>query len=257
MSLAPESPAPVAARPSRSRCLVAGALLAAATLAAGVTMAGAAGATETVWDRVAACESGGNWSINTGNGYYGGLQFSAATWDDFGGQTYAPRADLAAKVEQIDIAKRVLTVQGPGAWPTCGARAGLTVQNGLAVPTFVKFGSGTATGTLRHPRPLPPVARTGGPGASSVAGVIPLAVDGILGPQTSKGIEIWVGAPVDGSIGASDARLLQGELGVAQDGIIGPITTTALQRLVGAAQTGSWDSATTRALQTYLNRVLG
>jgi hypothetical protein len=232
-------------------------MLAAASLAGGIAMAGAAGATETVWDRVAACESGGNWSINTGNGYYGGLQFSAGTWDDFGGQTYAPRADLAAKVEQIDIAKRVLTVQGPGAWPTCGARAGLTVENGLAVPTFVRLGTGTATGTLRHPRALPSVAGTGGPRASSTAGVIPLAVDGILGPQTTKGIEIWVGAPLDGSLSTSDARLLQGKLGVAQDGIIGPITTTALQRRVVAAQAGWWDSATVRALQTYLNGVLG
>jgi hypothetical protein len=67
------------------------------------------------------CESGGNWSINTGNGYYGGLQFSAGTWAGFGGTEYAPRADLASKSQQIAIAERVLAVQGPGAWPTCGA----------------------------------------------------------------------------------------------------------------------------------------
>ncbi|WP_305852279.1 transglycosylase family protein [Blastococcus sp. PRF04-17] len=72
------------------------------------------------WDAVAMCESGGNWSINTGNGYYGGLQFSQSTWDAFGGQTYAPRADLATKSEQITVAERVLVGQGPGAWPTCG-----------------------------------------------------------------------------------------------------------------------------------------
>jgi hypothetical protein len=73
------------------------------------------------WDAVAACESGGNWSINTGNGYYGGLQFSPSTWDAFGGSAYAPRADLAAKSQQIAVAERVLAEQGPGAWPTCGA----------------------------------------------------------------------------------------------------------------------------------------
>jgi hypothetical protein len=72
------------------------------------------------WDAVAMCESGGNWSINTGNGYYGGLQFSSSTWMAFGGGTYAPRADLAAKAEQIAIAENVLAAQGPGAWPVCG-----------------------------------------------------------------------------------------------------------------------------------------
>ena len=72
------------------------------------------------WDAVALCESGGNWSINTGNGYYGGLQFGQPTWEDFGGLAYAPRADLATKHEQIAVAEKVLAVQGPGAWPTCG-----------------------------------------------------------------------------------------------------------------------------------------
>jgi multidrug efflux pump subunit AcrA (membrane-fusion protein) len=72
------------------------------------------------WDAVAECESGGNWSINTGNGYYGGLQFSSSTWLAFGGGVYAPRADLAAKAQQIAIAEKVLAEQGRGAWPICG-----------------------------------------------------------------------------------------------------------------------------------------
>ena len=72
------------------------------------------------WDAVATCESGGNWSINTGNGYYGGLQFSSSTWSGFGGAEFASRADLATREEQIAVAERVLAVQGPGAWPTCG-----------------------------------------------------------------------------------------------------------------------------------------
>jgi hypothetical protein len=73
------------------------------------------------WTQVAMCESSGNWSINTGNGYYGGLQFSPSTWAEFGGLVYAPRADLATRSQQIAIAEKVLLVQGPGAWPTCGA----------------------------------------------------------------------------------------------------------------------------------------
>ncbi|MFF6641327.1 transglycosylase family protein [Streptomyces althioticus] len=78
------------------------------------------------WEKVAACESTGNWDINTGNGYYGGLQFSQSTWEAFGGTRYAPRADLATKDQQIAIAEKVLDGQGPGAWPTCSVRAGLT-----------------------------------------------------------------------------------------------------------------------------------
>ncbi|MEV7862709.1 transglycosylase family protein [Streptomyces hirsutus] len=78
------------------------------------------------WDKVAACESSDNWDINTGNGYYGGLQFTQSTWEAFGGTRYAPRADLATKDQQIAIAEKVLDGQGPGAWPVCSQRAGLT-----------------------------------------------------------------------------------------------------------------------------------
>lgn len=85
----------------------------------------ASAASQSTWDKVAKCESSGNWSINTGNGYYGGLQFSQSTWAGFGGTRYAARADLATKAQQITVAEKVLTVQGPGAWPVCGARAGL------------------------------------------------------------------------------------------------------------------------------------
>lgn len=78
------------------------------------------------WNKVAACESTDNWSINTGNGYYGGLQFTQSTWEAYGGQVYAPRADQATKDQQIAIAEKVLKGQGPGAWPVCSVRAGLT-----------------------------------------------------------------------------------------------------------------------------------
>src|SRR5436309_12877986 len=76
-------------------------------------------ATETQWDNVAKCESGGNWHINTGNGYYGGLQFAQHTWLSFGGTHFAPRADLATKAQQITTAEHVLARQGWGAWPVC------------------------------------------------------------------------------------------------------------------------------------------
>lgn len=85
---------------------------------------GSTQATDAQWDRVAACESSGNWSANTGNGYKGGLQFSDSTWRAHGGNAYAPSADKASREEQIAIAKKVQREQGSRAWPSCGSRLG-------------------------------------------------------------------------------------------------------------------------------------
>lgn len=82
---------------------------------------GASAASVSTWDAVAQCESGGNWSINTGNGYYGGLQFSQSSWAAAGGTQYAARADLASKSQQITVAEKLLDMQGPGAWSCAGA----------------------------------------------------------------------------------------------------------------------------------------
>jgi resuscitation-promoting factor RpfA len=76
------------------------------------------------WDAVAQCESSGNWHINTGNGFYGGLQFTRSTWKGYGGGKYASTADKASRSEQIAIAEKVLDGQGIGAWPVCGKKAG-------------------------------------------------------------------------------------------------------------------------------------
>ncbi|MGV9348970.1 transglycosylase family protein [Streptomyces spiralis] len=93
-----------------------------------------------VWDRIAQCESGGNWHINTGNGYYGGLQFAAGTWRAYGGTAYAPTADQASRAQQIAVATRVQQAQGWGAWPVCSARAGASGSAPDAGPA----GSGSA-----------------------------------------------------------------------------------------------------------------
>ncbi|HEX3287623.1 MAG TPA: transglycosylase family protein [Mycobacterium sp.] len=97
----------------------------------GLALAGHAGAaTDSEWDKVARCESGGNWAINTGNGYQGGLQFSPSTWRSHGGGEYAPSAQMATKDEQIAVAERVLASQGRGAWPVCGTGlSGATPRN--------------------------------------------------------------------------------------------------------------------------------
>ncbi|MEY9936805.1 transglycosylase family protein [Streptacidiphilus sp. MAP5-3] len=99
-------------------------------------------ASTSTWDAVAQCESTGNWSINTGNGYFGGLQFSQSTWDAYGGQQYASSADQASKDQQIAVAEKVLADQGPGAWPVCGPQAGLT-QGGPA-PVISTSGSSSS-----------------------------------------------------------------------------------------------------------------
>ena len=102
----------------------------------GLALAGQAGAaSDHEWDQVARCESGGNWAINTGNGYQGGLQFSPSTWSGHGGGEYAPAANMASKDEQIAIAERVLASQGRGAWPVCGTGlSGSTPRNAVTKP---------------------------------------------------------------------------------------------------------------------------
>ncbi|BAJ31534.1 MULTISPECIES: transglycosylase family protein [Kitasatospora] len=111
---------------NRVRAAVVGGALLAAPVAGLVTANTASAADVSTWDKVAQCESTGNWSINTGNGFYGGLQFTSSTWAAFGGTAYAPQANQATKAQQIAVAEKVLASQGPGAWPVCSVQAGLT-----------------------------------------------------------------------------------------------------------------------------------
>ncbi len=99
------------------------------------------------WDRVAECETGGAWSQNSGNGYYGGLQLSQDVWERYGGTEYAPSADQASRSQQIRVAERLHADQGIAAWPTCALLAGM--GNGPA-PTDGGTGS-TGDGTSEQP----------------------------------------------------------------------------------------------------------
>jgi nucleoid-associated protein YgaU len=112
----------------------------AAPVAGLVTATSASAASTSTWEAVAQCESTGNWSINTGNGYYGGLQFSASTWAAYGGTAYASSADQATEGQQIAVAEKVLASQGPGAWPVCGPQAGLS-QGGAAASVDTSSGT--------------------------------------------------------------------------------------------------------------------
>ncbi|MFH9726741.1 transglycosylase family protein [Streptomyces sp. NPDC017254] len=121
-------------RPSKATQVVTLVGVTGVAVAAPLMTAGtASAATVSEWDTVAACESGGNWSINTGNGYYGGLQFSASTWAAYGGTAYASTANQASKSQQIAIAEKVLAGQGKGAWPSCGVGlSGASYDGGAA-----------------------------------------------------------------------------------------------------------------------------
>ena len=115
---------------SRTRTIVGG--LAFAGIAAtgvGLAAAPANAASGSTWDALAQCESGGNWAINTGNGYYGGLQFNLGTWQANGG---AGNPASASRSAQIAVAERVLASQGWGAWPACSAQLGLSGTSGAA-----------------------------------------------------------------------------------------------------------------------------
>ncbi|AIV39248.1 MULTISPECIES: transglycosylase family protein [unclassified Curtobacterium] len=115
---------------SRTRTIVGG--LAFAGIAAtgvGLAAAPANAASGSTWDALAQCESGGNWAINTGNGYYGGLQFNLGTWQANGG---AGNPASASREAQIAVAERVLASQGWGAWPACSAKLGLSGTTGAA-----------------------------------------------------------------------------------------------------------------------------
>ncbi|GAA1488690.1 transglycosylase family protein [Brachybacterium sacelli] len=211
-----------------------------AVVAAGLSVAGAgvAGA-DSVWDRVAQCESGGNWSINTGNGYYGGLQFSSGTWGAFGGGEFASNAHQATKAEQIAVAQRTLEQQGPGAWPNCGPSAGLTKANGGA-DADARPGGGSGGGSSNS-------------GESSGD----LVVDGKFGPKTTAALESWVGVTPNGSLSTNDIKALQKKIGAEPDGKIGSETTAKLREAIGHSSNGVWDFrtsySTVKALQQYLN----
>ncbi|MEU9991956.1 transglycosylase family protein [Streptomyces sp. NPDC048045] len=126
-------------RPSKATRVIALAGVTGAVVAAPLMAAGnASAATASEWDAVAQCEAGGNWSINTGNGYYGGLQFSASTWAAYGGTAYAAQANQATKAQQIAVAEKVLAAQGKGAWPVCGTGLSSTPYGGSAPTTESK-----------------------------------------------------------------------------------------------------------------------
>ncbi|MDY6871246.1 MAG: transglycosylase family protein [Actinomycetota bacterium] len=175
----------------------------------GIALAGHAGAaTDSEWDQVAACESSGNWAINTGNGYHGGLQFSPSTWSRHGGGEFAPAAYMATKEEQIAVAERVLARQGKGAWPSCGGPlSGATPRNVVDQP----IDPAPLNGILPPPPPIDPFAPPPPPPAPIDALAAPAPVPPPAAPLDAPllppaDVPLPPAPPVDGAVAAVAAN---------------------------------------------------
>jgi resuscitation-promoting factor RpfA len=163
--------------PARAIGLATAPLVAVVPVVASASLA--RGATMNTWDRLANCESSGRWHINTGNGFYGGVQFNDATWDAYRHGQFASRADLATKTEQVIVAERLLDARGWAPWPACSARLGLgsaaakgspftadqhfenagassgsTSSGATATSSSLRAGSPTRIGPGKHRRPV-------------------------------------------------------------------------------------------------------
>ncbi|MET0189888.1 LysM repeat protein [Pseudonocardia sediminis] len=145
-----------------ARTAVAGAVVGAPLV---TLMPAANAATDSTWDKLAHCESTGNWAANTGNGFSGGLQFTKSTWKAFGGAKYAPVAHQATRAEQIAVAENVLAEQGWNAWPSCSKKVG---ASGKSTPRTVESDSGTNAPQRQRLSAPAPAAAPAAPGAAYV-----------------------------------------------------------------------------------------
>ncbi|MFF3067897.1 transglycosylase family protein [Kitasatospora sp. NPDC057936] len=177
-----------------------------------LTSGTASAASVATWDKVAQCESSGDWSINTGNGFYGGLQFTSSTWAAFGGTSYAPQANQATKDQQIAVAEKVLASQGPGAWPVCSVQAGLTA-GGAPAAVDTSAAASTAKAAPAAPaapavKPAPkPAAKPAAPAQDQAQA--PAAADSAKGTWAQKRQDWTQGGTTQA--GASDYTVVAGD----------------------------------------------
>lgn len=158
------------------------------------------------WDALAQCESGGNWSINTGNGFYGGLQFTQQSWNGVG-MSGSPAT--ATRAQQIEAGERLLAIQGWGAWPACSAKLGLYGKTGAA-PTYTEPTTTVAaqsqtqqtyTAPAAQVAPAAPAAQAApaaveAPAAAPAAPVAPAAVEAPAAAPAAPAVEAPAAAPV-------------------------------------------------------------
>lgn len=183
---------------------------AAVAVAPVVAVAGpASAASGDTWDRLAQCESTGDWSINSGNGYYGGVQFSSGTWKAFGGGAYASRADLASREQQIATAEKVLAAQGWGAWPACSRKLGLSAADKAGSAAS----SDSAPDVTRTAQASRSAARTAAPAAPSGGSYTVGGGDTLASIAAARGTTwqaIW--SANRGVIGSNPNRIFSGQV---------------------------------------------
>ncbi|WP_311647282.1 transglycosylase family protein [Rothia mucilaginosa] len=174
-------------------------------VAATLSMPAANAVDGATWDALAQCESGGNWSINTGNGFYGGLQFTQQSWNGVG-MSGSPAT--ASRAQQIEAGERLLAIQGWGAWPACSAKLGLYGKTGAAPtytePTTVAAQSQTQqtyTAPAAQVAPAAPAAQAApaaveAPAAAPAAPAAPAAVEAPAAAPAAPAVEAPAAAPV-------------------------------------------------------------
>ena len=163
-------------KPSSSSISIAKVAVTGAAIGSGAfgLAAQAQAATDSEWDTVARCESSGNWAINTGNGFQGGLQFSPSTWSGYGGGQFASAANYASREQQIAIAEKVLAGQGKGAWPVCGrGLSGPTPRNLTSAPKETAATADAPKATALD-NPAPQELPKDAPEAPALDSVVPL-----------------------------------------------------------------------------------
>jgi hypothetical protein len=192
-----------------------------------LAVTGAQAAETSTWTAVATCESGGLWSADAGNGFYGGLQISQETWTEYGGTVYADRPDLASISQQITVAEKILAVLGPDAWPGCATTAGLSqdgatpsIDPGSVSPTDSATGSGDSTASAEPTTGTDSPTATGtaspSPSASASASGSSAATKGTTDPTQGQGSQ----SPDPGRSSAADG-------GAGGTGVVGALPDLA------------------------------
>ena len=175
-------------------------------VAATMSMPAANAVDGATWDALAQCESGGNWSINTGNGFYGGLQFTQQSWNGVG---MSGSPVTASRAQQIEAGERLLAIQGWGAWPACSAKLGLYGKTGAA-PTYTEPTTTVAaqsqtqqtyTAPAAQAAPVAPAAQAApaaveAPAAAPAAPAAPAAVEAPAAAPAAPAVEAPAAAPV-------------------------------------------------------------
>ncbi|MEU6276299.1 transglycosylase family protein [Streptomyces populi] len=233
-------------RPRQAPALIVAAGVTGSAIAIPLLAAASASAADgTTWDKVAQCESGGAWSSNEGNGYYGGLQLDQANWESHGGLEYAPTADQASRSQQIAVAEKVLADSGLAAWPTCGPLSGLAKGSGeVSVDTGVagdssntegESGSYVSSGLATSPSSSPST----GSSASADAGDSSAAAGDTAKPSASQSSDSDAKAGKGGKSDKGDESANSGQKEASSEASATPGAGTGRHRGADAAESAA------------------